>query len=232
MWHTDLHMGNIYVSQEDHTRITCLIDWQSTSISPLFLQARWPVFLKPPEDYPEGLVQPKLPDNFDDLDAVEKEIATFEHRWGTSAKAYEVATYLNNHDAYTAKWELFDPLRELFSRIGDTWDDGIVPVSTCLIEIFKNWEQMGFPDSCPIQFTSTELACHETLWSEYTEWREIQYFAQKYLDTDADGWIPPGADWAKKRLQNKALLELMIERLKDQKEEEEEEVRRMWPFPL
>lgn len=229
MWHTDLHMGNIFVSQEDHTRIMCLIDWQSTSISPLFLQARWPVFLSPPDEYREGPERPKLPANFGDLDADEKRIALFEYQRATSAKAYEVATYLNNREAYTARWELSDPLRELFLRIGDTWDDGIVPLRTCLIEIVENWEQMGFPDSCPIHFTSAEIASHETRLSEYTQWHEIQSFAQKYLGTDAEGWVPPGADLAKKQLQNKALLGLMIERLHSQKAEEE--VRRMWPFP-
>ncbi|KAL9100876.1 MAG: hypothetical protein Q9163_003803 [Psora crenata] len=230
LWHTDLHMGNIYVSEEDHTRVTCLIDWQSTSISPLFLQARWPTFLKPPEGYCEGPERPKLPENFEELDADEKSIALFENERATSAKAYEVATYLNNHDAYSARWEIFGPLRELFSRIGDTWDDGVVPLSTCLIQIVKNWEQVGVQDSCPIHFTSEEVTSHETKLSEYTQWHEIQDFAQNYLDTDAEGWIPPGADWAKKRLQNKALLELMIERLKPQKSERE--VRRMWPFHL
>ena len=223
-------MGNIFVSQEDHTRIMCLIDWQSTSISPLFLQARWPAFLSPPEGYREGPEHPKLPENFDDLDADEKEIALFKHDRATSAKAYEVATYLNNHSAYTARWEIFNPLREHFSRIGDTWDDGVVPIRTCLIRIVENWEQMGFPDSCPIHFTSAEIASHEIRLSEYTQWHEIQDFAQNYLDTDAEGWIPPGADWVKNQLQNKALLELIIERLKTRKPEGE--VRRMWPFPL
>ena len=207
----------------------CLIDWQSTSISPLFLQVRWPIFLSPPEGYTEGPKQPKLPENFDDLDADEKSMALFEKDRATAAKAYEIATYLNNRDAYTAKWEIFDPLRELFSRLGDTWDDGIVPLRACLIQIVENWPQMGFSDPCPIHFTSAEIASHERQFSQYTQWHEIQEFALKYLDTDAEGWIPPGADWDKKRSQNKALLQLMIERLETQMPEGE--VRRMWPFP-
>ena len=230
MWHTDLHMGNIFVSEEDHTQVMCLIDWQSTSISPLFLQARWPAFLRPPDGYSEGMKHPKLPENFDDLDADEKNIALFENNRATSAKAYEVATYLNNRDAYTARWKIFEPLREYFSRIGDTWDDGVVPLRNCLIRLVESWEQMGIPDSCPIHYTSAEIATHRRQLSEYSQWYEIQDFAQKYLDTDAEGWIPPGADWTKKQFQNKALLELMIERLKAQKTEGE--VRQIWPFPL
>ncbi|KAL4756226.1 uncharacterized protein BDW70DRAFT_164694 [Aspergillus foveolatus] len=45
LWHTDLHMGNIFVAPKNNSQITALIDVQSLSILPLFLQARWPVFL-------------------------------------------------------------------------------------------------------------------------------------------------------------------------------------------
>ena len=88
---------------------------------------------------------------------------------------------------------------------------------------------MGLPKSCPIHFTSAEIASHERQFSEYTQWREIQEFAQKYLDTEAEGWLPSGADRVKKRSQIEALLELMIERLETQKSEGE--VSRMWPLP-
>jgi Phosphotransferase enzyme family len=30
IWHKDLHMGNIFVSETDQTIIQCLIDWQAT----------------------------------------------------------------------------------------------------------------------------------------------------------------------------------------------------------
>lgn len=229
LWHTDLHMGNIFVSQEDRTQIVCLIDWQSTSISPLFLQARWPAFLSPQDGYLEGTELPKLPANFEELGADEKEIALFKKDQATCTKAYEVATYLNNRDAYTARWDLAEPLREFFSRIGDTWDDGIVPLRACLIRIFESWGEMGFPDPCPIHFTSAEIAAHERQSSEYTQWYEIQDVARNYLDTDSEGWVSPEADWAKKRVQNKALLDLLIERLQPQKSAKE--VKRMWPFP-
>jgi len=68
----------MYLSQEDHTRIVGFIDWQSTSISPLFLQTRWSVFLRPPAGYHKGTELPKLPDNFEELDSDEKEVAMFE----------------------------------------------------------------------------------------------------------------------------------------------------------
>ena len=96
-------------------------------------------------------------------------------------------------------------------RIGDTWDDGVVLLRTYLIQSVENWEQKGLPDRCPIHFTSAELASHERQSSECTQWREIQDFAHNYLDTDAEGWVPPGEYWAKKQLQNEALLEHVVE---------------------
>ncbi|KAL8927869.1 MAG: hypothetical protein Q9172_001169 [Xanthocarpia lactea] len=229
LWHTDLHMGNIFVSEDDHTQITSLIDWQSTSISPLFVQVRWPKFLKPPEDYPEGFVQPKLPSNFEELSPDEKEVALFKKDQAGNSKAYEVATYLNNHEVYVAGWQVDNALREFFKRIGDTWDDGIVPFSTCLIDMCKNWEHMGFQKSCPIQFNASEMAIHEGQAKDYKRWHDRQDIAQGYLDTDAEGWIAPSFDIVEKRRQNKVLLDLMAERA--QSKAEAEEVRQTWPFP-
>jgi len=39
IWHTDLHLGDIFVSQDSPPQILSLIDWQSVPIAPLFLQA-------------------------------------------------------------------------------------------------------------------------------------------------------------------------------------------------
>jgi hypothetical protein len=62
LWHTDLHMGNIYVSHEDPVKIVSLIDWQSIVVSPLFLQARFPEFLPVDETYILGTQDfPQLP---------------------------------------------------------------------------------------------------------------------------------------------------------------------------
>ncbi|KAI9670783.1 MAG: hypothetical protein M1817_003894 [Caeruleum heppii] len=228
LWHTDLHMGNIFVSSTDY-HIVSLIDWQSASISPLFLQVRWPVFLEPPEGYSEGTVTPKLSNNFEQLDADDQAIAVREKDQALCSKAYEVTSFLNNQDAYSAMWKLPKSIQELFSRLGDTWDDGVVPLRACLIRFLKDWKQMNFPNHCPIQFTSAEIASHTKQHADYTYWYEIQGIAQKYLNTDAEGWLSPEVSLATKRSDSEALLGLMIERLASEKSEQE--VREMWPFP-
>ena len=39
LWHSDLHLGNIFVSPDELGTIEGIIDWQSSQILPLFIQA-------------------------------------------------------------------------------------------------------------------------------------------------------------------------------------------------
>lgn len=51
LWHTDLHMGIIFASSEDPTKVISLIGWQSISVPPLLLQAQFPYFLSVYPDF-------------------------------------------------------------------------------------------------------------------------------------------------------------------------------------
>ncbi|KAI4115491.1 MAG: hypothetical protein LQ345_003920, partial [Seirophora villosa] len=229
LWHPDLHPGNIYVSAEDHTQITCLIDWQHTLVSPLFMQTQWPVFLQPPGGYQTGLEIPKLPENFEELDSDDKELARAENLEAVSCKAYELQNFINNRPAYHAMWRFDERLREVFKRVGYTWDQGIVRLREVLIAISQDWEGMGLPAPCPISFTEEEVATHARHFVRCGQWHEIQDFAKLLLCTDDEGWIMPGTDFAKKKDQNRRLLEGAIKHFAPQLSEDE--VRAMWPFP-
>ncbi|KAI4277046.1 MAG: hypothetical protein LQ337_002071 [Flavoplaca oasis] len=229
LWHTDLHMGNIFVSETDHSQIVSIIDWQHTSVSPHFLQARWPVFLSPPDSYALGPKHPQLPVDFENFDPHDKEVALFEKEKADASKAYEIATYLNNRATYNALWKFDEPTREFFRRIGDTWDDGVVPLQMCLQKICESWNQLGCSLPCPLDFTIRDTEIFSQRCKEYKQWYGIQDFAKKYLDTDEDGWIAPQMNFVEKTLQNKALLDLLVDRASTK--EEARETRRMWPFP-
>ncbi|KIJ42399.1 hypothetical protein M422DRAFT_31342 [Sphaerobolus stellatus SS14] len=43
----DLSLENVFVDEEDPTKITCIIDWESTCTRPLFQAAHLPAFLQP-----------------------------------------------------------------------------------------------------------------------------------------------------------------------------------------
>jgi hypothetical protein len=226
--HTDLHMGNIYVAPDESSQIVSLIDFQSLSVLLAFLQAQWPIFLKPPPNYPKGFVQPRLPDDFDELDEESKSLAQQEWSQAKWAKAYEVSTYLEDRFAYDAM-NVPRVFRELFIRCAEVSEVGVVPLRACLIEMFQNWSGLGFTGQCPLSFTEEEIKTHERQFTEYEAWHEVQRLAWECLDTDAEGWIAPQLDITEKRRQNRALLSTFLERTAG--EWSPEEARQMWPFP-
>lgn len=85
-----------------------------------FMQADWPVFLKPKDGYVRGFeIQLTLPDNFDELLLEEKDIASYQWKQEKWAKAYELSTFGNNKRVYHAM-NAPRVLKELFLRRGST----------------------------------------------------------------------------------------------------------------
>ncbi|KAF2148923.1 hypothetical protein K461DRAFT_288330 [Myriangium duriaei CBS 260.36] len=231
LWHTDLHMGNIFVDPNESARITALIDLQSLQVLPAFLQARWPEFLKPPPkyDYPSGMVQPRLPDDFDDLDEESKGLALQELAQAKLAKAYEASLFLENKAAHIA---MTAPrvFRELFTRCGEVSEVGMVPLRECLIELTANWASLGFVGDPPYSFTEEEIVAHETEFDRYQAWANVHSFAEQCLETDSDGWIAPQLDITEQRKKNERLMNKYV--AEASKTLPVDEARANWPFPV
>ncbi|CAK1356462.1 unnamed protein product [Cercospora beticola] len=228
LWHTDLHLGKIFVFEEDHTKIVSIIDWQSVVVSPLLCQVRFPTFLDVPEDYEIGGPVPQRPNNLDQMDEDDRILAEYEHKQACMAKAYEAASGFKNKEVYKAL-KLPSYFKDLFERCGEASEEGIVPLRACLIEISKVWNEFDLEGECPIDFTAEELAVHEREFEEYEKVQKIHAITRDYLDTDSEGWLPPGTDVELKRRQNKELMELMMER-SGEYGMTADEVRRKWPF--
>ncbi|EGD94786.1 hypothetical protein TESG_02290 [Trichophyton tonsurans CBS 112818] len=187
--HTDLHMGNIFVTEEDKNtiRITGIIDWHSISIAPKFLQARWPVFLEPLDGYTPGLIEKPEPlSGLEDMDAADRAVAKVTYEQNYLAKAYEVCTGAFNTHFHTA---LLVPsaLKEIYIRCGETPVDGIFPLRSCLAELYKYWSDLRFMEPCPIHFTESELSQYEEELAKYEEWNDLQVLVKRALDTDSEG---------------------------------------------
>ncbi|RMD42357.1 hypothetical protein DV735_g2766, partial [Chaetothyriales sp. CBS 134920] len=72
IWHNDLHDENIFVDPQNPTKITGIIDWQSTQVAPLFENTIDPGILDYDGPPIESLQQPVLPEDFNKLSGVEK----------------------------------------------------------------------------------------------------------------------------------------------------------------
>ncbi|KAI1928498.1 hypothetical protein LOZ65_001991 [Ophidiomyces ophidiicola] len=228
LWHTDLHLGNIYVSEDDPPHITSIIDWQSISVGPLFLQVTWPEFLKPTDEYMCGTVRPLLPENFDQLDEAEKELKIATRDNALLTKTYELQSFSFNDSIVYQSLNLPPVFREIFIRCGESALEGTTGLRACLVELSQSWSALGFDDECPISFTENEILEIEQEFEKYQEWHGVQQFAREYLETDCDGWISPEFNFSEFQQRNKSGFEKYINEMS--KRMSSHDARRMWPF--
>ncbi|KAH6642459.1 kinase-like domain-containing protein [Boeremia exigua] len=229
LWHTDLHMGNIYVSEEDPAKIVSLIDWQSIVVSPSFIQARFPEFLPVNEDYALGTTEfPKLPQNYNEMDADSREYAEHKLKEAKLAKGWELSSGSENNRAYKVL-RIPSFLRELFIRSGEVSEEGVIPLQACLIELSKTWNDLGFTNQCLVNFSEADMQRHEQQFKEYRSYHEVHELARKMLRTDVEGWITPQVDFAAKQQQNEELLREVMRR-SDEYNKSPEEICKIWPY--
>ncbi|KAH6859108.1 hypothetical protein BKA58DRAFT_414728 [Alternaria rosae] len=214
LWHTDLHMGNIYVLGQDPPQITSIIDWQSIVVSPLFLQARFPEFLTVDEDYELGTMElPPPPLDLDKMDAGDKRLAEYKYEQAKATKTYEMNCAAQNTTAWKAlKLPAF--LRELFTRCAEASEEGEIPLRACLIEVAAVWNRISFKGECPLNFSEDDLQKHEQ---------------QGIIGTDFEGWINPRLDFSAKQQQNQELLEEFVRR-SSEFGMTPEKMRSIWPY--
>ncbi|KAF1912281.1 kinase-like domain-containing protein [Ampelomyces quisqualis] len=229
LWHTDLHMGNIYSKPEDPAKICSLIDWQSIVVSPLYLQARFPEFLSVSDDYVLGLTEePKLPQDYEDLDADDKKLAELKFEDTKMSKFYELSTanqHLRTHHAFLMP----QFTQELFIQCGEVFEEGAIPLRASLIEFANAWSELGFLGDCPFSYSEEDIQNHDQQFQDYRDFHRVQTIARKLLCTDSEGWISPQLDFVKQQRMNAELLQEIILR-SNEYNKTPEEIRRIWPF--
>lgn len=81
LWHGDLHSQNIFVDPQNPSLIVGIIDWQSVSACPLFMQVRRPAFLDYNGPTPSDLGKVPLPPSFNSMgpDEQQKQRRSVQH---------------------------------------------------------------------------------------------------------------------------------------------------------
>ncbi|KAL4887589.1 hypothetical protein BJY04DRAFT_212619 [Aspergillus karnatakaensis] len=102
LWHGDLHSQNIFVDPQDPGRIVGVIDWQSVSAHPLFMQIGRPAFLDYNGPVPEDLGKIPLPPNFHSMNPYEQRKAKALHRAQTLHNLYLVRCLQVNETVFQA----------------------------------------------------------------------------------------------------------------------------------
>ncbi|KAJ9660085.1 hypothetical protein H2198_002782 [Neophaeococcomyces mojaviensis] len=219
LFHPDLHKRNIFVSDDDPTVVTAIIDWQSASVEPAF----W--YTEEAPDFARLIPHPSLPDQYD-------------HDSELCAKAFSLAVQYYLPKLFIARSldeNLFRPFRYCYR----TWKDGAVVFRHELIELSKDWENLGFSGQCPFHTPGPEdLRIHAQEYRTLVAAHELKDTLSGLLNSAPDGWVP-AAEWEPTLSAHKQFFELMLQKvleIEDADDDDplrtEEDVRDLWPFDL
>ncbi|KAK2750684.1 hypothetical protein FQN57_002757 [Myotisia sp. PD_48] len=237
MWHNDLHTDNIFVDPADPVKIVGIIDWQSTHLSPLFLQACTPAMLKFEGPIPESF-EINLPDNFDALDPADQENAKKLRSMQSLYTLYEVACFKTTEPAYRAirTRNTLGPQTTGLAR--SLFSDGEPFVHALLVSAVDKWAPLvrGTPHEgtpCCLEFSCEARKLHV---AELEKWqRSVELMDMFLLEVGAyggwDGFVNHG-EYEVLRTKLHDVRERFVLRL--QREEGEdgfEKQHAVFPFP-
>jgi hypothetical protein len=219
LFHPDLHKRNIFVSDDDPTTMTAIIDWQSAAIEPAFWYA---------DEIPDSakhIPHPLLDDQL-------------EPNSERCAKAFDLCTrFLVPTLAGPRLMDevLFRPFRYCYR----TWRDGAVAFRHELIETSQRWKGLGLADSCSFPTpTPKELVVHEKEYQRFVAAQELKSSLLSLLNTASDGWAPP-EDWETVEKAHKEMFDGMLQAVlsnegpdDDEPIRNEEDLKEIWPFDL
>ncbi|KAF2813730.1 uncharacterized protein BDZ99DRAFT_459498 [Mytilinidion resinicola] len=231
--HPDFHSRNVFVSDEDPTSITAIIDWQSTSIEPTFVYADQrpdfayhpgAAFLGKRMNSDNAKVDEKnLVENITDevaLKLLEKDIST-------CVKIFE--TMLVMVPKVHASRVMDEALLRVFRYCDGGWVYSAAGLRQELIELSKRWKELGLPDECPYQPTPEELAEHRKEYEDFEARQSLVTKCENYLGATYDGWVA-AEHWEMAEGRHKEMYDTWIEGSKGNAEDEERAAL-LWPFP-
>lgn len=228
--HADFHKRNIYVSAEDPTAITGLIDWQSASIEPAFNHANEiPEFAAPPgETKTEEETFENGPDEKRDPGLKDRE-------WKDASVCYQ--TYDVCMKGLVPKLRparLLNPtLFRLFHYCHTSWRDSAAAVRQELIELSARWTELGLQGSCPFAPTEEELKEHARDYEDFETVQKLKIWLRRSLNTNSDGWVPNDV-WDAARDAHRAAYDEWIQTARESESRGEgltvAKADKLWPF--
>ena len=207
--HQDLHKRNIFVSEEDHTIITGIIDWQSSSVNPAFMHAN------------------EVPDFAARSSTTADHISLGDFQARTNAnlcsEAFSAGIKILVPKLYST-WRLDDDVTRFFEYCHRTYRDGAGVFRQVLIDLAKRWKELGQARPCPYPLpTPEEWLDHRKEYKALEDAQELKKFIMSRLNTAADGWVPTEA-WKETSEDHQKLYDEFLQIMGEQ------ELREVWPF--
>lgn len=218
----------------DSCEVSCLIDWQYSTILPLLLTAGNPPLFQNSDPEPlKSLEKPSLPEDYESLGPEEKAHADELYRRRMLFYLYMVFNGKDNKAHLNAL--RYPPLmlcQNLVDRAGRQWSGNIITLKDALVLAVVYWDQLVAGKSkmipCPVHFDPDEVdECYqiEENWFKATilleHWRSV-------LDgLGQDGWVR-NESYERVVELNRQLKKQWLDEAED--EENVISVERCWPF--
>jgi hypothetical protein len=192
--HPEFHPSELFVS--DSLDIECVIDWQHSTVLPLFLQAGIPNYLQNWDDSTSLTLEepPTLPADYDTLDETSQAAARRVYRDRHDHYSYLAASLKHNLPHFSALQS--DPYmlrQDLFRHASKPWDGDSVTLKALLIRLAKDWR--GLNDKlaatvCPLSYAGDEMSACLELHGKLEEDGYYVSGLHRAFGMARDGWVP------------------------------------------
>lgn len=189
-----MNPSNIFVT--DSCEISCIIDWQHSSIQPLLLTAgNPPMFENPDPEPPAGLQKPSLPENYESLSPKDKEQAEELFRRRGLFYLYMVFNSKDNVAHFKALYYPLLAMRQhAVGRAGRKWTGNIITLKGAILRLVEYWDQLvdssQAKTTCPVTFSPEEIEEFlqtEEYWFKATSL--VEHWRSLLDDLGQDGWV-------------------------------------------
>ena len=224
--HPDLHQSNIFLRPHS-TQILGIIDWQGSSVLPLFLQSGFPPFCDHDPTHPQSLEKPKISDQFEEMNPEGQEKALKELRHKQANLYYTAATKLKREPHMQALQLPYLHMRQyLIQQAGMPWDGDLVNLRAALVGVCSKWNALVGDLPCPISFTDEQVRVALKESEEWNEAAEMLATVRESLGIDGEGGTYP-ENYDRAMFLNKEWRMKMLEAAKP---EEKEKCWQIWPY--
>lgn len=191
LWHPDLSLGNLLVSETGPAILQGIIDWQHTSVLPYFN------FLSMPSAFVyegnkidmSGVLPGPLPSDLDDRSPEEQAEYRLHLKLANRHRFYQGLSS-NSRQVAARRLPHANQLEMLPTFVLRAWSDGALDLRHALLILRERWTKIaGEGTPCPIEFSVEERMEHERQLACYEAYEGAMELAQSALRYEGDGLV-------------------------------------------
>ncbi|KAM5458569.1 hypothetical protein MaudCBS49596_000485 [Microsporum audouinii] len=229
--HPDFSPNNIFINESGE--ISAIIDWERTSILPLFIQANIPKYFQNYGDEDSEIFKyPELPKDFDSLSDDKKELELELYRRRQTHYYYLGFTSRDNENHFRAMGSYNGVMRSrLFDVVNRPWEGDNTTLKATLTNMSSYWPGIATPEmkeaSYPLQYPPEEIKeCLDIDSQQKAANTQMQNLRDSF-GINIDGWVPNEMyEEASRRMADVKAQMLDIAKTK----EDREDLLQNWPF--